>query len=173
MSDKLSNSTHEQTAKVDAVNMDSSEIMESDITTEAKINTSIEEPRKERKSRAILSDGEAAFNRRHSNKMSGRRRRAKNKLARDEKLARDASSMTLRTTTVKKSRTDTLEKKETSLQTNFNTLQTELHELIKLGNNDRKEKIKKNLNGNRCMVNLIQSRYNLTQLITNGLIGSR
>ena len=77
MSDNLSDSTYEQTAEVDAVNMDSSEIMESDITTEAKINMSIEEPRKERKSRAILSDGEAAFNKRHSNKMSMRRDRAK------------------------------------------------------------------------------------------------
>jgi len=143
MSDNLSDSTYEQTDKVDAVNMDSSEILESDITTEAKINMSIEEPRKQRKSRAILSDEQAAFNRRYSNKMSGRRRRAKNKLARDEKLARDASSMTLRTTTVKKSRTDTLEKKETSFQTNIKTLQTELHDLIKLGNNDRKEKIRK------------------------------
>jgi len=85
----------------------------------------------------------------------------------------DASSMTLRTTTLKKSRTNTLEEKETSLRTNFNTLQTELDELIKLGNNDRRENIKKKLNGNRCMVNLIQSHYNLTQLITNGLIGSR
>ena len=77
MSDNLSDSTYEQTDKVDAVNMDSSEIMESDITTEAKINMSIEEPRKERKSRAILSDKDAAYNRRHTNKMSGRRRRAK------------------------------------------------------------------------------------------------
>ena len=76
MSDNLSDSTYEETAKVDAVNMDSSEIMESDITTEAKINTSIEEPRKERKSRAMLSDKEAAYNRRHTNKMSARKRRA-------------------------------------------------------------------------------------------------
>ena len=77
MSDNLSDSTYEQTAEVDAVNMDNSEIMESDITTEAKINTSIEEPRKERKSRAILSDKDAVYNRRYTNKMSGRRRRAK------------------------------------------------------------------------------------------------
>ena len=173
MSDNLSDSTYEQTAKVDAVNMDSSEILESDITTEAKINMSIEEPRKQRKSRAILSDKDAAYNRRFSNMMSGRKRRAIKKIALNEELARDASNMTLRKTTVKKSRTDTLEKKETSLQTNFNTLQAELHELTKLGNDDRKEMIKKNLNGNRCMVNLIPSRYNLTQLITNGLIGSR
>ena len=146
MSDNLSDSTNQQTAEVDAVNIDWSEIMETDITTEAKIDMSIEEPRKERKSRAILSDGEAAFNRRYSNKMSTRRSRAKKIQKADVAAAIgicDTSSMTLRTTTVKKSRTDTLEKKETSLQTNFKTLQTELHDLIKLGNNDRKEKIKK------------------------------
>jgi len=75
----LSDSTNEQTAEVDALNIDSSEIMESDITTDAQINTSIEEPKKERKIRARLSDKEAAFTKRHSNKMSMRRDRLKKK----------------------------------------------------------------------------------------------
>ena len=80
MSDNLSDSTYEETAKVDAVNMDSSEIMESDITTDAQINTSIEEPKKERKSRAKLSDKECSYNRRHTSKMSMRKKRLEKKI---------------------------------------------------------------------------------------------
>ena len=132
MSDKLSDSTYEQTAEVDAVNMDSSEIMESGITTDTQNNTSFEEPTKQKKSRARLSDEDGVFNKRQTNILSMRKKEGKSN-------GEDGGNRQLQCFQYDIANKH-VEKKETSLRNDFTTLQAELDELIQLGNNNRKEK---------------------------------